>query len=382
MHKGSTFTRAGRLLPSPAPLAARAAPAALRACLAAAGALLLGLGAACPARAGTPDPSPGVPLHVKVVVVATFEYGADTGDAPGEFQAWAEREHFTRKISVPGMDHVVYANDEGELGVVSGTTVRCSNQLMALGLDPRFDFSRAYWMLDGIAGVDPAVGSLAGAAWARYVVDGDVAYEVDSTEVPAGWPYGVFPIGGKRPNDIPHSEGWEPRTMAWPLNPALVQRAFELTRHVAIPDSAPIQALRARFKGFPTAQKPPFVFIGDVVGSCRFWQGAVMTRWARDWTALWTGGKGVFAMTAMEDQGFAAAMTTLSHMGRVDFGRVLVLRAASDYCLPPPGSTPVESMLGSFPGYRPACESCYVVGSVVVHDIMNRWDAAYRDGVR
>jgi purine nucleoside permease len=31
------------------------------------------------------------PIPVKVVVVAMFELGADTGDAPGEYQSWVER---------------------------------------------------------------------------------------------------------------------------------------------------------------------------------------------------------------------------------------------------------------------------------------------------
>ena len=43
----------------------------------------------CPAVAAlAADPSP---IPVRVVVVTTFELGNDTGDKPGEFQAWAER---------------------------------------------------------------------------------------------------------------------------------------------------------------------------------------------------------------------------------------------------------------------------------------------------
>ena len=35
------------------------------------------------------------PIKVKVVVVAMFERGEDTGDRPGEFQHWVEREGLT-----------------------------------------------------------------------------------------------------------------------------------------------------------------------------------------------------------------------------------------------------------------------------------------------
>ena len=36
-----------------------------------------------------------VPWPVKVVIVTTFEVGADKGDKPGELQLWAEREDLT-----------------------------------------------------------------------------------------------------------------------------------------------------------------------------------------------------------------------------------------------------------------------------------------------
>ncbi len=35
------------------------------------------------------------PIEIKVVVINMFEQGADTGDAPGEYQYWVEREHLT-----------------------------------------------------------------------------------------------------------------------------------------------------------------------------------------------------------------------------------------------------------------------------------------------
>ena len=322
------------------------------------------------------------PIKVKVVVVTTFEVGADTGDKPGEFQLWAEREKFDRKLTVPGLVHPVYANAQGELAIVSGTTVRCAEQLMALGLDPRFDFSHAYWILAGIAGVDPADASLGSAAWAHYVVDGDIAYEIDSREVPAEWPYGIIPIGGKKPNDVPRNEGWEPALMAYPLNSVLVARAYALSKDVTLLDTPAMQAARAPYAGFPNAQKPPFVLMGDVLGCCRFWHGAALTQWANDWTKLWTKGQGNFVMTAMEDQGYAAALTELAGLGKVDFQRVLVLRTASNYCMPPPHETAVASLDAGFVGYISSLESAYRVGSVVVHDILAHWDDLYQGGVK
>jgi purine nucleoside permease len=112
--------------------------------------------------AGAPAHAADVkPIVVKVIVVTTFEVGADTGDQPGEFQYWAERKQWDRKVMVPGMVHPVYVSDKGELAVVSGATARCAEQILALAVDPRFDFTHAYWMLAGIAGANPSVASVA-----------------------------------------------------------------------------------------------------------------------------------------------------------------------------------------------------------------------------
>jgi purine nucleoside permease len=59
---------------------------------------------------------------------------------------------------------------------------------MGLGMDPRFDLTHAYWIVAAIAGVDPNKASVASAAWANYVVDGDLAYEIDAREIPYGPP--------------------------------------------------------------------------------------------------------------------------------------------------------------------------------------------------
>ena len=57
------------------------------------------------------------PMPVKAAVVVTFEVGADTGDQPGEFQFWAEREKWPIKINVPGVDHPVLTDGKGTIGV-------------------------------------------------------------------------------------------------------------------------------------------------------------------------------------------------------------------------------------------------------------------------
>ncbi len=99
-----------------------------------------------------------------------FETGDDTGDKPGEFPLWVEREHLDRVIEVPAAFHHVRMNGDGVLGMLTGVgTARAAASVMAVGLDPRFDFSHAYWIVAGIGGGDPADVSLGSAVWADRV---------------------------------------------------------------------------------------------------------------------------------------------------------------------------------------------------------------------
>ena len=315
------------------------------------------------------------PWPIRAVVVTTFEIGADTGDTPGEFQYWVEREHLDQVLQFPGGVHSLRTNaDHTVLGMVSGTTlVNATASMMALGLDPRFDLTHAYFLINGIAGVDPHDASIGSAAWANYVVS-DVAREIDPHDAPKDWPYGLFPNGadGPRPAKVP-SASWM-RSNLYTLNPKLVAWAFQQTRNLNLGDDPVVAKFRAGFIGFPNAQRAPFVLIGDDFASDYYWHGTTMTQYANDWVSLYTGGKGNFVMTEMEDSGFLEALERLATMHRVDDDRVLVLRTGSNYSMPRPGHTAVESVTAPYIGTALAANAAWLCGSTVMHQILDHWD--------
>src|ERR1700674_5781661 len=142
----------------------------------------------------------GTPIRIKVVVVAMFERGEDTGDTPGEYQLWVEHEQLDQIISLPAGYHHVRLNNDGVLGILTGVgTAKAAASVMAVGLNPRFDFSKAYWIVAGIGGGDPADVSLGSAVWAEHVVDGDLAYEIDARQIPEKWTTGYVPLGKGTP---------------------------------------------------------------------------------------------------------------------------------------------------------------------------------------
>jgi len=313
------------------------------------------------------------PIPVKMVVIANFENGQDSGDKPGEFQFWVEREHLDEKLTVRGATRPIRRNSQGLYGLLL-------ENLTAFVLDPRFDFSKTYWLFTGISGVDPQVASVGSAAWARWVINGDQLREIDDREIPAGWPYGLFAIGSTRPDTLPtnpnsfgSAESADDLGMAYPLNQGLARWAYGMTKNTVIPDTPELQKQRAAWKGFPNAQRPPFVLIGETLGSVRYWHGPRRTQWARDWVKLWTHGKGEFVMTNMESQLAAGTMQTFSRLKMVDHDRIMVLRTASNPSGPPPGLDPLATIGDEEPGQLVAYESNYRVGAPVIHEILNNW---------
>jgi purine nucleoside permease len=314
--------------------------------------------------------------EIKVVVVTMFERGEDTGDAPGEFQLWVEREKLDTKIPFPQGNRNLRSNGKGLLAMVTGVgTAKAAASVMALGMDPRFDLTKAYWLVAGIAGVDPADASLGSAAWATYVVDGDLGHEIDAREIPSTWKTGFVPLRKAVPYEQPVRETNEGEM--YKLNPGLVDWAYRLTKDLDLGDTPALKQRRALMTGLPNAQKPPFVLKGDTLQSSTFWHGKLLNEWANDWVSYHTKGAANYVTTAMEDTGTLQSLTFLAKAGKVDLSRVMVLRTASNYDSQRPQISAAESLLenkaGNYAGFVPSVESAWKVGSTVVHQLLENW---------
>jgi purine nucleoside permease len=60
-------------------------------------------------------------------------------------------------------------------------------------------------------------------------------------------------------------------------------------------------------------------------------------------------------------------------MQLVDQRRVMVLRTGSNYTMPRPGHTAVESLTAPYIGKNLALESAWLCGSTVLHRILSDW---------
>jgi purine nucleoside permease len=237
-------------------------------------------------------------IRVRVVVVTTFQTGDDNNPVAGEFGHWVLYLPLPKTIPFPqGYHHLRYNPELQVLGIVTGEgKSHAAASIMGLGMDPRFDLSKAYWIVAAIAGVDPNQGSVASTAWARFVVDGDLGYQIDAREIPPGWPTGYVPLGRSSPYEAPsqpfNSNGVQ---QVCQLNGSLADWAFRLTQNIHLPDDSTLQQIRAGYPNYPNALKPPFVLEGDDLAADTFWLGNLFNTWAERWMYYWTVNKGSFA---------------------------------------------------------------------------------------
>src|SRR5262245_57425416 len=132
------------------------------------------LATAAPAIAADGDPGRGKRRSVKVMVVTMFDVPG--GTMPGEARNWIDREGLTEAISVPGLSRNfpvilcrppagrVHGADRDARDLCLITTdvgyANAGTSIMALLLSDQFDLTHTYFVIAGIAGVDPADGTL------------------------------------------------------------------------------------------------------------------------------------------------------------------------------------------------------------------------------
>ncbi|AQS91346.1 purine nucleoside permease [Gluconobacter albidus] len=324
------------------------------------------------------------PEEIRVLVVANFEVGHDTGDAPGEYQDWVERLHLDETVPIRGVPDQLRRNKEGVYGIV----LRHGDMdLHALALDPHFDLHHTYWLFTGISGVNPNMASVGSVAWAQWVVDADALREIDDRTIPKGWPYGLYAIGASRPDTLPDNPNHygsvtdvAQLTKAYPLNRGLARWAFALSQNVKLADDPVIAERRKAWRGYPQAQKPPMVLMGETLGTERYWHGAERNRWAENWVTMWTKGQGHFVMTNEESQHYQYDTRMLARLGYVDPERIMVLRSGSNFDMPPPGVSVTASMGDEGPGQAVAYDNNERAGEPVVRELVTHW-ARYRDHI-
>jgi len=309
-------------------------------------------------------------IEVKVMIFAMFEIGDYRGDFPGEFQHWVEGLDFVQWFEVAGAYGPVLCNNNGVCGTVIGVgKSEAATSITAVLLDPRFDFSKAYFITSGCAGTPPSVGTLGAVFWADWVVDYDLGHRMWPDEGTPFQPLECNPATNPKCvlcGTCPEGEScieYEPR--AYKLNEDLVAWAYCLSKDVELADSEAAQSYRALYTE-EAARRTPFVGIGTTVcGDCYF-HGPGLSKEAQYICDLY--GAGTYSTTEMEDY---ATATVLARFGYLN--RYLSLRDVVNYDQPHPGQTTQESLESSSGAFQIGMENAWRAGSIVVNYIVANW---------
>jgi purine nucleoside permease len=298
------------------------------------------------------------PVKVKVFVAAMFEIGQNTGDRAGEFQHWYERYwKDATPVTVPGALQPVYCNADGVCGAVLGMgKVNSSSSMQAILTSPRFDFSKAYYVISGVAGTPPSRGTIGEVNWATWLVDYDLGHRWSPEENKAG-----------EPTFMPR-KGYE-EYRRFQLNPALVAWAMKLSADTPLKDSDSAKAYRLRYPQ-AAARRAPFVGTGTHMTGDTFFHGPGMSNQAQYIARLY--GADDYVITEME-----AAAITLVIKRQHGTDRVMSLRGAVNFDQGNPRETTLQH-LDPAPGetaggFAETVQNIELVGSRVVDHIVTDW---------
>ena len=313
------------------------------------------------------------PVSVKVMIVSMF--------GP-EAEVWRSRRDLDQLTMVPGLlpsSPDVHCGRDGVCQITTGMGyANASASIAALVYSRQFDLRQTYWLVAGIAGIDPKHGTLGSAAWARYLVDFGLQWELDHRDAPQDWPTGYLGINTRSPEEKP---ALEYGTEVFKLDDALLRRALALSENVGLSDSPEAQKARAAYPSAP-ANQPPLVIQCDTLSSDTWFSGARLNERAGVWAAQLTDGRAVPCTTQQEDNATYEVLKRAASAGLVDVRRVSVLRTGSDFSQAPPGGNEADTLLNyqAAGGFAPALANLYVAGNPLVQEIVDHWPA-WQDGV-
>ncbi|KAK0347299.1 hypothetical protein LTR91_010331 [Friedmanniomyces endolithicus] len=290
-------------------------------------------------------------------------------------------------ITVPGFSplypdaHCTANGDICQL-ITGESEINAATTIASLVRYPRFDLTTTYFMIAGIAGVNPEHATLGSVAFARYAVQVALQYEFSQFEIPTNYTSGYIPQGSLSPQEYPQSIYG---TEVFEFNQNLQKMAVAFARKAALNDSSDAVIYRANYatsSAYAAGAAAPSVVECDVATSDVYFSGNILSTAFGNYTTLVTNGSGVYCMTAQEDNATGEALIRAAIQRLVDFSRIILMRTASDFDRPYPGEAATTNLLfANQGGFEPALQNIYLAGREVIAGIMDGWNSTFAAGV-
>lgn len=313
------------------------------------------------------------PRHVRAMVITTF--------GP-ERKVWAEKLAPTQDIKVPGLHGAfgsVSCNDDDVCLMATGKGyANAATSISTLAFSPEFDLSDSWFLVSGVASIDPHQGTLGTPTWPRYLVDFGIQWELDARDIPEGWTTGYLSINTHTPTQDPHQEYG---TEFYHLDDDLVDRAVALSKDAELADSDSAAAYRQHYDYAPANEAPSVVQCDSVSGDT-WWYGNRLADRASQLGKQVAGDKASICTGQQEDNAILTALKRADEAGRLQRERTAVVRVGASFNRPYEGLADADGLIGYAKqgGYTPALTNMVRAGYPLISAIVDDWDK-WQEGV-
>ncbi|KAI9666979.1 MAG: hypothetical protein M1831_001484 [Alyxoria varia] len=313
----------------------------------------------------SPSPDASTPaksrdcIKPKVVIISLFDPEAEVWYGIKDFDLLAQN------ITIPGLSPLfpdVHCTKNEEIcQVITGEAeINAATTITALSVSPRFDLTSTYFLVAGISGINPSVGTINDVTFARFAIQVALQYEFDSREIPRNFSTGYVPLGATDPEQYPQNIYG---TEVFELNGELQKIAVDFAKKAKLNDSDIAQSYRSNYIQ-SAAKLGPSVHACDVATSDVYFSGDLLGEAFTNFTDLVTNGTALYCTTAQvcqlcvwgasmvkrkdiwrgaeqsmrspqqEDNATLEALIRAAIYKLVDFSRIIVMRTASDFDRP------------------------------------------------
>jgi purine nucleoside permease len=294
----------------------------------------------------------------------------------------------SHNISVPGLCPLfpeVHCTPQGQVCQLTCCEgeINAASSLSALIYSRMFTLTHTYFLIAGVAGINPHIATTGSVTFSKYAVQFDLQYEFDSRQIPSNDSYGYFPQNSFFP-DSPAGINYPGEiygTEVFALNNNLKEKAIYLASQAKLNDTTGAAAYRKKYPYKP-ANQPPKVLACDTGTSNVYWSGSILGDAFSAYTKLLTNGSGTYCATQQEDNAICEVLLRGDLAGVVDFSRLMIMRTASDFDRAPPSEDEVYHLLhADQEGFLPSIDNIYIAGSEIVKDILKNWDGTWKGGI-
>ncbi|THY20308.1 NUP-domain-containing protein [Aureobasidium pullulans] len=288
--------------------------------------------------------------------------------------------NFTTSYTGPLLTSLYACTETGEICKLEcGQELVSAQQITALALVPGIDLTATYVIITGTGGVNPKYGTAGGVAISQYSIQLEWLSMFLGSDLPANFSSQyMYAYAQASPFEYPSMVGSE----VYELNTALVDRIAAVSTDLEFEDvDSDLQRLRQTYL-FEAARKAPFLAHCDVVSSQIYWHGDVAAHNVEVYAHIVTSGAAKPCNTNQDDQGRLLGLAGAAEAGLLDFSRVAMVKAFSNFDRPPPQLSAYQSRYyvgeaATGPGLRNA----WSVIRGIVADVLEHWEDVYEDGI-